>query len=107
MVMVAGHQVLAALQACEDRRQPARLAPVGEVAEVPDVVVKADDRIPVDDHGLVHLCDGPERTFAQTDNPGMAKVLIGGEVDTRHRRSPISIVYSGIAGRPSYSASLG
>ena len=82
LVMVADDQGFPAVQAPE-HAFGARIAIEGEVAEVPDLVIRRYDLVPAPDHRLVHFRDVGERPIAQRDDAGMAEMAVGSEEDHR------------------------
>lgn len=60
LVVVADDQALPPVQPPVQLQDAGRVGPVCEIAEVPDIVLRADDLVPVRNHRLVHLLDGPK-----------------------------------------------
>jgi hypothetical protein len=80
-VMVADDQAFPAVQPFEDLQEMLGMGSVGEVAEMVDVILRADDCVPPRDQNLVHVGNGTERSAAHADDGFMPKVGVGREED--------------------------
>src|SRR5437868_11006671 len=78
-VVVAEDQVLLAVELRQERRGLGGGA--GEIAEMPDLVVPADYRIPALDHTLIHRGDRREGARIQVQDPMVAEMRVADEKD--------------------------
>jgi hypothetical protein len=85
--MIPDDQPLPAVQEAEDPLRVAGLGAIREVAQMPDVVVGRDDRVPAVDHLVIHPLDREERAVAQLDDAAVPEVRIGRE-PRRHAPPP-------------------
>ena len=83
-IVVAEDQVLLAVEPRQERRGLGGGA--GEIAEVLDLVVGADDRVPALDHSLVHRRDRGEGARIEVQHAMIAEMRVADEKD-RHRPS--------------------
>src|SRR4051794_36232650 len=81
-VIVAGNQVLGAVQGGEQRRSAVRAYANGEVAEVPDRVFRLDRRVPALDQRLVHGGNRGKRAAEQAERTAMAEMGVAREPDS-------------------------
>src|SRR5208282_420771 len=80
-------KVFAAMQRRDERCHALRPLTNGEVAQVPDLIVGFNHRIPPIDHLAIHLGNGCKRTAVKAQCPRMAKVMVTREVG-RHCLRP-------------------
>ena len=73
--MVAGHQELLAIEPPQVRI----VISEREISDVIDGVAGLHAVVPADDHVLVHLVDGGERTLGELDDALVAEMVVGGE----------------------------
>ena len=86
-IVVAPDQMDAAVEARPDGRGVVQGAPVGEVTEVPDDVVRSDGLVPGGDQCLVMGLDARERTrsrHAGTEQAPMSEVGVGADKRSWH-----------------------
>ena len=84
VVVVAGDEVLAAVQAGEQRGDAGGGLADGEVAEVKDFVVGCHDAVPGGEHCVVHFGQRGEWAAVEAARRGMAEMLVAGD-EERHR----------------------
>jgi len=72
--MVAPDQVDPAVQGIQDLRRPLRTVP-GDIAQVPDLVLRSDDLVPVGDQSLIVLPDVLERPVVIAQDVAVTKIL--------------------------------
>src|SRR5262245_43863466 len=85
-VIVAGDQMLDAVESRQQRGHALRWQPIGEIAEMPHHVIAADAVVPARHQCLVHFGDRGEGPREATERAAMAKMRVGGEPD-RHTSS--------------------
>ena len=99
-VIVADDQVLSAVQAREDLGDPLRRGAEGEVAEMPDFVVRADRLVPACDQRLVMRLEIGEWAVIEAKRARIAEMVVAGEEDghgrtTRRARDLLTAPASG------------
>ena len=85
------------MQGREQRLDALAIAPAADVAQMPDLVTRADGHVPAFDHGAVHLVGRSERTPVDAEPPGIAEMVVAGEED-RHGGGRDQLRSSGTTG---------
>src|SRR5262249_15722348 len=80
-VVIAGHQMLGAVEPGEQRRHSLWRHAVGEIAEMPYLVVPADGLVPAPNERLVHLGNGAKRPLEASESTAMPEMGVAGEPD--------------------------
>src|ERR1700730_5874132 len=87
IVIVPCDKVFAAMKQLDQRCHALRPLANGEVAQMPDLILRPNHRIPPINHLTIHLGNGSTWTVVKAQCPRMAKVMITREVG-RHRLRP-------------------
>jgi hypothetical protein len=77
----------------QELRHPPSPGAQGKVAEVPDRIIRADDRVPGLDKGLVHSRHGCEWAPEQAKRAAVAEVRVSGEEHGQGSRPASSLSY--------------
>ena len=88
-IMVAANEALAPVQPCEDIAAIGAAGIGGEVAEMPDIVIRGDDLVPGGDERLIVPRDVSEHGAALAEDVAISEMRVGGE-ECGHRRAGIS-----------------
>jgi hypothetical protein len=88
-VMVADDQTFPAIQPSEELPEMLGMRSVGEVAEMVDIILRADNRVPSRDQNLIHIGNGTERSAAHADDAFMPKMGVGREEDGQQSNAGI------------------
>jgi hypothetical protein len=83
-VVVADDQMLATVQPVQKLIDPAFGIADGEIAEMPDLVLRPDGFVPARDEMFVHFGDRVERAAIHEDHPMVAEMRVAGEKDRHH-----------------------
>src|SRR5205814_9916389 len=85
-----GHEVLLAMEPGEELRDHRRPLPDGEIAEMPNHIVRSDSLVPALHHPLVHCSDRGKRAPVKSQSAAMTEMRVAGEEGshslTRRRR---------------------
>src|SRR6516164_7533666 len=78
-IVVAGDEMLMAIEASEQIRDHGRALANGEIAEVPDHIVRSDSLVPLFYQRLIHLCHRREGPPIESQRATMAEMRVAGE----------------------------
>jgi len=78
IIIVAGDEMFAPVKCRQKHGHAFRPLANGEVAEVPDLILAANDGIPTLDHPAIHPGNRFERTAVKAQCSAMAKVVVTG-----------------------------
>src|SRR5215472_12115869 len=92
-VVVAGDEMLVAIEASEELRDHARALANSKIAEVPDHVIRFDRLVPSLDQGFVHRRNRREGPLVEAQSTAVTKMCIAREED-RHAAPPISLPHN-------------
>jgi len=76
IIVVAGDQMFASMECRQKQGHTFRPLANGEVPQMPDLILAANDRIPPLDHQAIHLGHRCERTAVEAQCSSVAKVMI-------------------------------
>ena len=96
-IVVAGHQMLAAVQPGEEPRDNRRFLADREIAQVPDFIAWPNTLVPKLDKALVHCRDRWERPAVQAQRAAVSKMRITGEEDRHCSATPRTVMPRALA----------